>query len=80
MVRVELLNEIRALPLSDQLEMLENIVRSVREKSLALPPSPCKATFVSLAEAAEALRSEYLKDPELTAFTALDGEDFHATR
>ena len=27
--------------------------------------------------AAERLRHDYLNDPELTAFTALDGEDFY---
>ncbi len=31
-----------------------------------------------LAQAAEALLADYQTDPELTAFTALDGEDFHA--
>ncbi|MFQ5436297.1 MAG: type II toxin-antitoxin system Phd/YefM family antitoxin [Anaerolineae bacterium] len=32
----------------------------------------------SLAEAAEMLLVDYTSDEELTAFTALDGEDFHA--
>ncbi len=31
-----------------------------------------------IAAAAQALLADYAKDPELTAFTALDGEDFHA--
>jgi predicted DNA-binding protein len=31
-----------------------------------------------LQAAAEALRSDYEDDPDLTAFTALDGEAFHA--
>jgi predicted DNA-binding ribbon-helix-helix protein len=32
----------------------------------------------TLAVAAQALLDDYLADKELTAFTALDGEDFHA--
>lgn len=31
----------------------------------------------ALAEAAKALLSDYETDPELTAFTSLDGEDFN---
>ena len=31
-----------------------------------------------LEQAARALLDDYQSDPELTAFTALDGEDFHA--
>jgi macrodomain Ter protein organizer (MatP/YcbG family) len=31
-----------------------------------------------LEQAAQALLADYQADPELTAFTALDGEDFHA--
>ena len=39
-----------------------------------------KRAEVSLAAAAEALRADYQDDPDLTAFTTLDGEDFHAAR
>lgn len=31
-----------------------------------------------MAEAAHALRADYETDPELTAFSALDGDDLHA--
>ena len=33
---------------------------------------------MALATAAQALLADYQSDPELTAFQALDGEDFHA--
>ncbi len=33
-----------------------------------------------LEQAAQALLADYRDDPELTAFTALDGHDFHASR
>jgi hypothetical protein len=32
----------------------------------------------ALSQAANALLPDYLEDGELTAFTILDGEDFHA--
>jgi hypothetical protein len=34
----------------------------------------------SLQEAAQALREDYLNDPELTAFTSLDSEAWDETR
>jgi hypothetical protein len=33
-----------------------------------------------LAAGAEALRADYQNDPDLTAFTAFDGEDLHAAQ
>lgn len=58
--------------------MLEYLARSLRQQSQAQAhPGSVPGT---LAAAAEALRDDYQNDPELTAFTALDGEDFHAAR
>jgi predicted DNA-binding protein len=45
-------------------EMLQRQLEERRKRDLAL--------------AAEALLADYQRDPELTAFTALDAEDFHA--
>jgi hypothetical protein len=33
-----------------------------------------------LRKAAESLREDYLNDPELTAFSAIDGDPFHEER
>jgi hypothetical protein len=35
---------------------------------------------LALAAAAQALLSDYQNDPELTAFSVLDGDEFHAER
>jgi hypothetical protein len=78
MIRAEIIREIQALPFREQFEMLEYLARSLRQQSHAqvrpgTPPG-------SMTTAAEALRCDYQDDTELTAFTALDCEDFHAAR
>lgn len=78
MIRADIVREIQALPFQEQFEMLEYLARSLRQSSQA-PSLPGTAPR-SLAAAAQALRADYENDPELTAFTALDGEDLHATR
>ncbi|MBI4664627.1 MAG: hypothetical protein HY735_38025 [Verrucomicrobia bacterium] len=77
MTRADILREIQALPAPERFEILESLARLLR------PPGPARplagTTERSLASAAEALRADYQTDPDLTDFTALDGEDFHAT-
>ena len=64
--------------MSEEFEMLEYLARSLRQQSQTNPPSGTAPR--SLTAAAEALRADYQKDPDLIAFTALDCEDFHAAR
>ena len=53
-------------------------VHQLREElALSGAPDP-KGTDTLLARAAEALKGDYWSDKELTAFTALDGDPFHA--
>jgi hypothetical protein len=78
MLRANIVREIEALPFQEQFEMLEYLARSLRQQSQA-QAAPGTASS-SLAAAAAALRSDYQHDPELTSFTALDSEDFHAAR
>ncbi len=78
MLRANIVREIEALPFQEQFEMLEYLARSLRQRSQAQAASGTASS--SLAAAAAALRSDYQNDPELTAFTALDSEDFHAAR
>jgi len=78
MLRANIVREIEALPFQEQFEMLEYLARSLRQQSQA--QAAASTTSGTLTDAASALRSDYLDDPELTAFTALDSEDFHAAR
>ncbi len=76
MLRANIVREIQALPFPEQFEMLEYLARSLRQQSQAQArPGTAPGTLTA---AAEALRCDYQNDPELTAFTALDCEDFHA--
>lgn len=77
MTPAQILGEIRQLPLDEQSQIYEAL------KALVLQVGPSVVTENSqskLAAAARALCSDYKSDSELTAFTALDGEDFHAAR
>lgn len=51
---------------------VSDVVREMLDQQIA------QRKQLELAEAAQALLQDYLRDPELTAFSALDGEDFHA--
>ena len=78
MLRAEIFREIQGLPVAEQFEILEALARLLRQQ---FPTSPAaSAARGPLAAAAAALRADYQTDPDLTAFTALDAEDFHATR
>jgi hypothetical protein len=78
MLRANIVREIEALRFQEQFEMLEYLARSLRQQSQTQAASGTASG--TLAAAAAALRSDYQNDPELTAFTALDSEDFHAAR
>lgn len=51
---------------------LSDVVREMLEKQLA------EHKKIELAAAAKALLPDYQDDPDLTVFTTLDAEDFHA--
>jgi predicted CopG family antitoxin len=51
---------------------LSDVVREMLYKQLE------ERKKLDLAKAAQALLADYQGDPEMTAFTALDTEDFHA--
>lgn len=51
---------------------LSEVLREMVDKQLA------ERKRIALAAAAQALLADYQTDQELTAFHALDGEDFHA--
>jgi hypothetical protein len=72
-----ILQKFRALPRGEQQEVLSFL--EFLEYKQHLPKSP-QSTIADeqLAAAARALLADYQTDPELVAFTTLDGEEFYA--
>ena len=78
MVQVEILEAIKKLPTTERLAVVEAALRLIREDlqtEIQLTPEERKQ---QLTAAAEALLPDYKASGELTAFTALDSEDFCA--
>jgi hypothetical protein len=78
MTNTEILEKLKGLPAADRLEIIESTVHQLREDlgRSSAPDEP--ESSARLLRAAEALLGDYSTDRELTAFTALDGEGFHA--
>ena len=79
MTQTEILRELKKLTSAERLAVAEAALTLVRE-DLQRTVRPLSRTQISqqLAAAAQALLRDYQTDPELTAFTALDSEDFGA--
>ncbi|MEW6350122.1 MAG: hypothetical protein AB1646_13730 [Thermodesulfobacteriota bacterium] len=79
MTKTDILDELKKLPPEDVLSIIEAALRGLRED---LAPTkqllPERERKHRLAIAAEALCDDYGTDNELTSFTGLDAEDFHA--
>lgn len=69
MSTIEIITEIKKLPLKEQIIVLKKIQESVKQKESS-----------KLKKAAELLYENYKNDKELTAFTSLDSEDFYEAR
>ncbi len=79
MTQAQLLNEFRQLPLAQQLEVLQALLRIVAQQAQGVEQSANgRDEHTSLAEAANLLLADYQADQELTSFTVLDGEPFYA--
>ncbi len=76
MTRLEILDELKKLSLSERLTIIESAIRLIRDD---LEPAERRldTSRQQLAAAAEILLADYTANTELTVFTALDGEDFH---
>jgi len=75
------MNEIAKLPLSERLQVVEQTVREIQIEIQEVGEfSTTAQKKQQMADAAEVLLGDYQSDSELTAFTALDAEDFHAER
>lgn len=78
MINSEILEQLKSLPAAERLRIVASAVHELREDLERSGAQAEKATNARLAHAAEALLADYSNDLELTAFTALDGEAFHA--
>jgi len=77
MTKQEIIEELKQLPLFERLSVIEITTRMVREELKMRMLQTDIGKRRQLAEAAEALLADYTTDSELTAFTALDSEDFY---
>ncbi|HEY4688657.1 MAG TPA: hypothetical protein VIK33_05045 [Anaerolineae bacterium] len=79
MTQTEILEELKRLSTAERLEIIEVVLRLVREDLQHTEPALLyKQKKQHLSAAAEILRPDYVTDSELTTFIALDGEDFDA--
>ena len=70
----EILEQLKKLPTPERLKIIESTVHQLREEL----EGAVEQGADRLAQAAQALLADYASDSELTAFTGLDSEPFHA--
>jgi hypothetical protein len=80
MTRTDILNELSKLPPDERLSIVETALHELREQFQSGRLDAASERRERLSVAADALKSVYETDPELTAFTTLDRDDYHAAR
>ena len=79
MKRIDLLKELKKLTPPERLAVIVAAVQQHRADLEGTPePKSLAVRKQQMAAAAQALQGDYAAGGELTAFTALDAEDFHA--
>ena len=79
MTQKEILEELRKLTPSERLTVVETTLHMIREDlNQNNQPGGYTERQQQLASAAKALLPDYSADGEMTIFTTLDSEDFHA--
>ena len=79
MERLDLLKELQKLTPPERLAVIEAALQQLRADLEGTPERKSLAVRKQeMAVAAQALQADYAAGGELTAFTALDAEDFHA--
>jgi hypothetical protein len=66
----EILKEIKKLPVSERMLIVEKVLKNIREA----------AAKKNLEDAADALLEDYKSDKELTAFSSIEFESFYEAR
>ena len=80
MTRTDILDEINKLPADERLGIVESALRQLRQQFMAGRLDVIAERRERLSVAADSLKSAYETDAELTVFTTLDRDDFHAPR
>ena len=80
MTRTDILEELDKLPPDERLDVVESALRRLREQLRSCSPTATSERRERLSTAADALKTAYETDRELTAFTTLDADDFHSPR
>ena len=79
MTRAQVISELKALSPEERLSIAEELLRLVKDDlRKATPRSRKHVRRARMRDASRALLEDYASEGELTAFTALDGEDFYA--
>ena len=66
----EILKEIKKLPVSERMLIVEKVLKNIREAAIKK----------NMEEAADALFEDYKSDKELTAFSSIEFESFYEAR
>ena len=74
----EILEQLKMLPTAQRLKIVESTVHELREELEGVQLPSAQEADGRLAQAAQALLADYATDSELTPFTILDSEPFHA--
>ncbi len=67
---IELIQEIKLLPLANRFYVVEETIKSIKKEEMGL----------QMELAANELYEDYVNDKELTVFTSLDFENFYETK
>jgi hypothetical protein len=70
MQTIDLIHEIQRLPLTKRIYVVGEIMKSIKKEDISH----------QMELAADKLYTDYVSDKELTAFTALDFEQFYETK
>ena len=76
----DVLQELEGLPTPERLKVIEKALHSIRQDLEQDKMKLETRIRKRLTRAAKALLPDYVQGGELTSFTALNGEDFHAQR
>jgi len=80
MTRTDILDELGKLPAEERLSVVEQTLHELRRELRGADARSASDRRERLSIAADALKSDYAEDRDLTAFTTLDSDDIYAAR